>query len=98
MGFNIRQYKIGKNNTKLLIKPSKESAKKAKATIKDIFSKKRGRPVKELIAELNPVIILILIKHQKRKPLSGSNRVKNRVRNIGNGINKINENVFDRRK
>jgi len=56
LGFNIRQYRIGKNKTKLIIKPSKDSVKKAKASIKDIFAKRRGRPVNELITELNPVI------------------------------------------
>jgi RNA-directed DNA polymerase len=56
LGFNIRQYKKGKSKTILLIKPSKDSVKKAKEKIKDIFAKKRGRPAKELIAELNPVL------------------------------------------
>jgi len=55
LGFNIRQYK-GKRQTKLLIKPAKDSVKKAKVTIKEAFAKKRGRPAGELIAELNPVI------------------------------------------
>ena len=56
LGFNLRQYKIGNGKTKLLIKPSKDSIKKAKLKIKEVFEQKRGRPVKELIAELNPII------------------------------------------
>jgi len=56
LGFNIRQYKKGKNKMVLLIKPSKDSVKKAKEKIKDVFASKRGRPVSELIAVLNPVI------------------------------------------
>jgi len=56
LGFNIRQYK--KNNKKriLLIKPSKDSIKKTKATIKEACARKKGRPVGELIQELNPII------------------------------------------
>jgi RNA-directed DNA polymerase len=56
LGFNIRQYKIKDNKTKLLIKPSKDGIKKAKATIKSIFSHNRGRAVGGLIRELNPII------------------------------------------
>jgi len=56
LGFNIRQYKKKADKTTLLIKPSKESVKKAKATIKGVFSQKRGKPVRELISELNPII------------------------------------------
>ena len=56
LGFNIRQYQISSGKVKLLIKPSKDSIKKAKLKIKDVFKRKRGRPVKELILELNPII------------------------------------------
>jgi len=56
LGFNIRQYKKANEKTILLIKPSKESIKRAKATIKEAFARKRGRPVRELITELNPII------------------------------------------
>ena len=57
LGFNIRQYKTQKGQSrKLLIKPSKDSVKKAKATIKGIFEQKKGKAVRELISELNPVI------------------------------------------
>ena len=55
LGFNIRQYQKNKNNI-LLIKPSNNSVKKAKASIKDVFTKKKGRPIGELIMELNPII------------------------------------------
>jgi RNA-directed DNA polymerase len=55
LGFNIRKYKT-KSGAKLLIKPSKESIKKARQKIKDIFIQYRGRPIGELIYKLNPVI------------------------------------------
>ena len=55
LGFNLRQYKIN-NGMKLLIKPSKASVKKAKETIKDVFSQLQGRPVGDLIMKLNPII------------------------------------------
>lgn len=55
LGFNLRQYKANKG-MKLLIKPSKDSVKKAKETIKNIFKEMKGRPVGELIMKLNPVI------------------------------------------
>lgn len=55
LGFNLRQYKTN-NGMKLLIKPSKASVKKAKGTIKDVFSQLQGRPVGDLIMKLNPII------------------------------------------
>ena len=55
LGFNLRQYKTNKG-MKLLIKPSKASVKKARETIKGVFTQMRGKPVGELIMELNPVI------------------------------------------
>lgn len=55
LGFNLRQYKTN-NGMKLLIKPSKASVKKAKETIKDVFSQLQGRPVGDLIMKLNPII------------------------------------------
>ena len=55
LGFNIRQYKNNKG-MKLLIKPSKDSVKKAKETIKNVFREMKGRPVGELIMKLNPII------------------------------------------
>ena len=56
LGFNIRQYKQNNGKMKLFTKPSKDSIKKAKASIKDAFARKTGRPVGELIKELNPII------------------------------------------
>jgi len=56
LGFNLRQYRNKDNRVKLLIKPSKDSVKKARKTIKEVFERKTGRPVKELIYELNPII------------------------------------------
>ncbi|MEW8974440.1 MAG: reverse transcriptase domain-containing protein [Tissierellaceae bacterium] len=55
LGFNIRQYKNNKG-MKLLIKPSKDSVKKAKETIKNVFREMKGRPVGELMMKLNPII------------------------------------------
>ena len=48
LGFSLRQYKTEQGN-KLLIKPSKDSIRKAKSKIKDTFAVMRGRPVKEII-------------------------------------------------
>lgn len=56
LGFNIRQYRKSNDRVKLLIKPSKGSIKKAKEKIKDVFARKNGRPVREVIIELNPII------------------------------------------
>jgi RNA-directed DNA polymerase len=55
LGFHIRQYKTNKG-MKLLIKPSKASVKKARETIKDVFKQLRGKPVSDLIMNLNPII------------------------------------------
>jgi RNA-directed DNA polymerase len=55
LGFNLRQYETN-SGMKLLIKPSKVSIKKARETIKNVFKQLRGKPVGELIMELNPVI------------------------------------------
>jgi RNA-directed DNA polymerase len=55
LGFNLRQYKSNKGMT-LFIKPSKASIKKAKETIKSVFAQMRGKPVRELIMELNPIV------------------------------------------
>lgn len=55
LGFNLRQYKTN-NGMRLLIKPSKASVKKATETIKNIFIQLRGKPVADLITNLNPVI------------------------------------------
>jgi len=55
LGFNLRQYKTNKCMW-LLIKPSKSSVKKAKETIKNLFDRLRGNPVRDIITELNPII------------------------------------------
>ena len=55
LGFNCRLYKTA-NRYKCLIKPSKESIKKAKGKINDIFRYCRGNSVDYLIDRLNPVI------------------------------------------
>lgn len=44
---------------RLLIKPPKASVKKAKETIKDIFSQIKVKPVGDLIMKLNPIIRVI---------------------------------------
>ena len=55
LGFNLRQYKTNKG-MKLFIKPSKDSVKKAKETIKEVFKNLRGNPIGDLIVKLNPII------------------------------------------
>ena len=55
LGFSLRQYETGQGK-KLFIKPSKDSIEKAKNKIKDTFTGMRGRPVKEIIRVLNPII------------------------------------------
>ena len=55
LGFNLRQYKTN-NGMRLLIKPSKASVKKARETIKNVFTQLRGKPVGDLIQKLNPII------------------------------------------
>ena len=55
LGFNLRQYKTN-NGMRLLIKPSKESVKKVRKTIKDVFTQMRGKPVGDLIIKLNPIV------------------------------------------
>jgi RNA-directed DNA polymerase len=67
LGFNIRQYEVGKNRSgksakgerlgfKTLIKPSKESVKRHLEKIGQIIRKMRPAKQEELIKELNPVI------------------------------------------
>jgi RNA-directed DNA polymerase len=55
LGFNLRQYEIN-NRMRLLIKPSKGSIKKSKETLKNAFMEMRGKPVRDLITKLNPII------------------------------------------
>jgi RNA-directed DNA polymerase len=65
LGFNIRQYQVGKYRTatyrnrpgfKTLIKPSKEAIKRHLRKIRSIIHRYRGAPQAALIAALNPVI------------------------------------------
>lgn len=51
LGFNVRRYK-----GKLLIKPSKEAAQRARGRIKEIARSNRGAPTKALISRLNPFV------------------------------------------
>jgi RNA-directed DNA polymerase len=55
LGFNIRSY-TSSQNSKLLIKPSKENIKKAKEKIKETMKSLQGLPVKILIKKLNPIL------------------------------------------
>ena len=55
LGFNCRLYKT-QNRYKCFIKPSKESIKKAKENISDVFKACHGNNVDYLIEKLNPVI------------------------------------------
>jgi len=66
LGFNIRQYKVGKYTSgrvngqllgfKTLIAPSKESQKKHYQRICEVIDKNKGQSQAVLIAELNPMI------------------------------------------
>jgi len=67
LGFNIRQYPVGKYNTgynsngkplgfKTLIKPSKQKVKIHYDSISEIISQHKTAPQAELIARLNPII------------------------------------------
>ena len=67
LGFNIRQYQVGKYNSgkstngeplgyKTLIKPSQEKVKKHYEKMADIISRHNSLPQKVLISKLNPVI------------------------------------------
>ncbi|MFT8352578.1 group II intron reverse transcriptase/maturase [Clostridium saccharoperbutylacetonicum] len=55
LSFNAKQYKTIRGMV-LLIKPSKESIKKAKQKIKEIFDRYRGSQVGVIITKLNPII------------------------------------------
>lgn len=66
LGVNIRYYKCRVKETKtktnpswgykLLVKPSKQSIKKAQEKIKHIFQAHQGKTVKSLILNINPII------------------------------------------
>ncbi|WP_238919215.1 group II intron reverse transcriptase/maturase [Clostridium sp. YIM B02555] len=55
LSFNVRQYKTIRGMV-LLIKPSKDSVKKAKQKIKEVFIKYRGKQIGIIINKLNPII------------------------------------------
>ena len=55
LGFTCRQFKTNKG-MKFLIKPSKESIRKARGKIKQVFTQLRGHSVRDLIMELSPII------------------------------------------
>ena len=55
LGFNCRLYKTSRGY-KCFIKPSKDSIKKAKSKIDDVFKSSRGRNVDLLINRLNPIL------------------------------------------
>lgn len=59
LGFNIRRYTSQNGNQKIckrLIKPSKESIKKARIKIKETFKEMRGHAVSEVIKKINLII------------------------------------------
>jgi RNA-directed DNA polymerase len=65
LGFNIRQYKVGKYRTytyggkagfKTFIKPSKEACKRHLKTVREVTRRHRCAPQAALIAALNPII------------------------------------------
>lgn len=61
LGFNIRQYPVGKyaskRGYKTLIKPSNESKKRHLARLKEMVNRYKAAPQAALIARLNPVIV-----------------------------------------
>ena len=64
LGFNVRSYNVTifekgqqpRPGKKLLIKPSKGSAKTLKAKIKDVYARARGTNAQALIGRLNPIV------------------------------------------
>lgn len=56
LGFNIRMFPTWYGEI-LLTRPSKETMKKSKEKIREIFQKCNGRKTDDLIRQLNPVII-----------------------------------------
>ena len=61
LGFNVRQYSVGKHHSekgyKTLIKPSKKSILKHYRNIAEIIDNHKSKSQASLIAELNPIII-----------------------------------------
>ena len=56
LGQNVRKYRFGKPNEKLLIKPSKKNVKAFKVKIKEAIKKLRGATQEDVIDKLNPII------------------------------------------
>jgi len=55
LSFNIRRYeRDGKG--KCLVKPAQEALKKIKKKIREVLRNNRGRPVRALLKELNPIV------------------------------------------
>ncbi|KZL88895.1 group II intron reverse transcriptase/maturase [Clostridium magnum] len=59
LGFNVKRYKVttSKSGFKVLIKPSKESIKRARKTISETAKSLTGKNVDILIGKLNPIIL-----------------------------------------
>lgn len=58
LGLNIRHYKVSNTPTgyKLLIKPSKESLRRTRTRIREIFLENKGNNCRYLIRKINPLI------------------------------------------
>ncbi|WP_293109053.1 group II intron maturase-specific domain-containing protein, partial [Moorena sp. SIO3I6] len=60
LGFNIRQYKVGKNHSrqgfKTIIKPSKEAILEHYGQLSEAINKHRAAPQEALISHLKPII------------------------------------------
>lgn len=56
LGQNIRKYRLGKPNEKLLIKPSANNVKALKLKVKTMITKLRTAKQEEVIGILNPII------------------------------------------
>ncbi|MFO9082411.1 group II intron maturase-specific domain-containing protein [Legionella pneumophila serogroup 1] len=56
LGQNIRKYRLGKPNEKLLIKPAAKNVKAIKLKVKTMITKLRTAKQEEVIGVLNPII------------------------------------------
>lgn len=56
LGQNVRKYRYGKPNAKLLIKPSAKNVKAFKAKVREKVRCLRGAPQELVIGQLNPII------------------------------------------
>lgn len=56
LGFEFRQRKTAKGKNGARKTPKKKSVNNLRAKLKEIFKAKRGRPIKEIVTEINPIL------------------------------------------